>query len=41
MIFCPLTLALGNGAGEGSIHGSLVILVMVVTFGLCICETCR
>ena len=37
----PLALALGNGAGEGSIHGSLVIPVTVVTFGICMCETSR
>ena len=35
-ICCPLTLALGNGAGEGSILGSLVIPVTVVTVGVCI-----
>ena len=34
-ICCPLTLALGNGAGEGSILGSLVIPVTVVTVGVC------
>ena len=35
MICCPLTLALGNGAGEDSILGSLVIPVTVVTVGVC------
>ena len=40
-ICCPLTLALGNGAGEGLIQGSLVIPVTVITFGICICETSR
>ena len=38
-ICCPLALALGNGAGEGSIYGSLVMPMTVVTFGICICET--
>ena len=32
---CLLTLALGNGAGEGSILGSLVIPVIVFTVGVC------
>ena len=33
--------ALGNGASEGSIQGSLVILMTFVTFGIFICETSR
>ena len=41
MICFLLALALGNGAGEDSIHGSLVIPVTVVSFGICICETIR
>ena len=38
MIGCPLAISLGNGAGEGSIHGSLVIPMTVFTLGICMCE---